>query len=196
MFGLFRTIFWGIVLFGGLYVVKKKKAKKYQLILFVTCILVLWSVSGLLPVENIFITFSSPEKAYEYVNSEKIQLVVGGDHTTFVVGKESPRKYVYLIIPKSDSGWKIGRGLDTKLIKQKVVDEIVVRVYQYRNTDDYYVTVSDVRGNVVDINDNNDSIFHVLEEIKGGYYTYYAYVNKITDQYSITVNGEEVKLLE
>lgn len=196
MFGLFRTIFWGIVLFGGLYVVKKKKVKKFQLILFVICILVLWSVSGLLPVENIFITFSSPEKAYEYVNSEKIQLVVEGDHTVLVVGKESPRKYVYLIIPKSDSGWKIGRGLDTKLIKQKVVDEIVVRVYQYRNTDDYYVTVSDVRGNVVDINDNNDSIFHVLEEIEGSYYTYYAYVNKITDQYSITVNGEEVKPLE
>ena len=195
MFGLIRTFFWCIVFCISLYIIKQKKIlnKKWQLVLFFISILTLWTVSGLLPVENVFITFSSPQKAYKYVNSEEVQLVVQGEDTAFVVGKESSRNYVCLIVPKSDSGWKIGRGLDTKLVEQKIVDGIVVYVYQYRKTDDYYVTISNVRGNEVDISDNNNSLFYVLEE-GDDYYTYYAYVNELDEKYMLTVNGNAFKL--
>ena len=78
MFGIIRMLFW-IVIFGISIVVLGKQDvlnKKRNKVLLFVIITILWTGSMSLPIENLFISFSTPEKSYGYVNSEDVKLVV------------------------------------------------------------------------------------------------------------------------
>lgn len=197
MFGTFRMIFWVIMFLAGIAFLKKFKMlyKRLYVTLFGILILILWTLSMLFPIENLFITFSSPEKSYNYVNSEEVKIVVSGKISNLVIGKG--HDYVYLIVPKTEEGWKIGRGLDVKMIPQQYYEGIVIGIYQYKNTKDYYVEVEDINGEQCTLKDNRNSHFEILEhnltEDKTGY-RYYAYVYDIDDSYALNVNGKTLSL--
>lgn len=159
---------------------------------------ILTTISALIPIENALITFSSPESAYNYNNSGNVRFMVDGKKTDFVVGAKGDAD-VYLIIPKSSNGWKLGMGLDTKRVFQTISNGITIYVYQYKNTDEYYITVLDTNGGSTNITDNHNSEFKCLEKsnntIGKTFYTYYAYVNNFDDQYTLTVNGNSIKIM-
>lgn len=100
-------------------------------------IFVAMPVSSLFPIENLFVTFSTPEKSYNYVNFEKAKIVISGDTTDLVIGHEN----TYLIIPKTDKGWKIGRGLDTKTVSVNYNDGIMVSLFKHKKTESCVVTM-------------------------------------------------------
>lgn len=148
--------------------------------------------------ENLFITFDSPEDAYEYVNigDSNIELVIEGDNCDFVIDskKESNK---YLIIPKSKNGWKIGIGADTKRIVQKAQKSIVIYVYQYKNTKDYFITVFDTNGGSLDISDNCNSQFYSIskeDDRLGEMVTvYFAHIPNYDSLYNVQVNGTKIE---
>ena len=161
--------------------------------------MVLVAVLALIPFENLFVTFKSPEAAYEYTNFGKsdIELVVEGNNCDFVVErKEDTDKY--LIIPKDEVGWKIGVGLNTKRIIQKISNGITVYVYQYKNTSDYFITVFDTNGGEATVTDDYDTEFSSLERYNDflgeTFVTYYAHIPELNQQYSVTVNGNKIAL--
>lgn len=157
------------------------------------------TLSTLFPIENAFVRFPSVESAYGYLNTEEAQLVVEGKDTAFVVW-QNDINYDYLIIPKAEDGWKIGSGSDTKQISQTIVDGIVIYVYRYRDSEDYYITVLDTKGGTSVVKDNQNSEFFCLKKANTAlneiYCTYYAYVADLSDSYSVTVNGETIVLNE
>lgn len=120
-----------------------------------------------------------------------------GEKASFSVGTKGDTN-VYSIVPKSSNGWKLGMGLDTKRPFQKIYNDIAIYVYQYKSTDDYYITVTDTNGGSLDITDNRKSKFKYLEKsnstLNKTFYTYYAYINGFDDQYAITVNGKQIKI--
>lgn len=148
------------------------------------------TILALLPVENAFLTFSSPQSAYQYNHTGDVKLVVSGEITDFVVGVQGDVDE-YAILPKSDDGWKLGMGFDTKRIHQTVSDGIVVYVYQYKNTDDYYITILDTSGGPLELTDNRNSNFqcleHTNEALDTTFYTYYGYIHDYDDSYALTV---------
>ncbi len=200
MFGVVRLVFWVGLLFVGLFVMNKSKLshKKQYVIAIGIIIIVLWVLSNLIPIENFFVTFSSPEDAFNYVNSEDVKLVIQGKNSDFVIGERDSTNFVYMIIPKNENGWKIGRGLDTKLRMQKMHNGIFINVYQYKNTGDYYLVVSGASGSKLQIKDSLDSQFLYFENINNKtsetYITYYASIFKIDAQYWINIDGEEIHL--
>jgi len=181
---------------------KKSKTmhKRKQYIFSVLIAVFLVTILSFIPFENLFITFNSPEDAFKYVSSEKVKLVIQGKNSDFVIGEKDVAKFTYLIVPKNDNGWKVGRGLDTKLRMQKVHNGIVIYVYQYKNTGDYYVTISDTSGKKLQIKDSHDSQFLYLENmdntIDKTYVTYYAAVFQIDSQYWININDEKIALFD
>lgn len=188
MYGLLRIIIWlPILVFINRQ--RNKLGKKKYAILVMMIIFVVMPVSSLFPVENLFVTFSTPEKSFHYVNLEKAKIVISGDTTDLVIGHED----TYLIVPKTDKGWKIGRGLDTKSVSVNYNDGIVVVLFKHKKSGEYYVEVIDMEEKVRTIKDSGDSEFYNFKY--GGICRYYAYVHNLNDNYELFVNGKRVDLL-
>lgn len=80
MFGIIRILFWIIVFERCIVILSKhgilnKKRNKVVLLVIIT---LLWIGSMLVPIENLFVSFSTPEKSYGYINWEEVKLVVYG----------------------------------------------------------------------------------------------------------------------
>ena len=198
LFIIIRFVFWSLFLVICCYLIKKShviRKRKWLLIAFVTIVLLI-TASDLIPVENIFVTFPSPESAYNYNNSGDVKLVVDGEKTDFIVGLKGDTT-VYTIVPKSEGGWKLGMALNTKRVFQMIYDGIIIYVYQYQHSDDYYVTVLDTNGGKLEITDNRDSKFQYMEQensvLNESFYTYYTYIKGFDDQYTLTVNDKVIR---
>lgn len=199
LFVIIRLVLWSIAFIISLLLIRKSRAihkRRWSIVAFVVTV-ILTTISALIPIENALITFSSPESAYNYNNSGNIKLIVDGEKTNFVIGTKGDTD-IYAIVPKSNGGWKIGMGLDTKKVIQTISDGITIYVYQYKNTNDYFITVLDTKGGSSDITDNLHSEFKYLEKSNSTlgktFYTYYAYINDFNDQYALTVNDKLIKI--
>lgn len=195
MYGLIRLVFGCAILCCLILIIKKSKTmhKRKQYIFSALVVVFLVTMLSFMPFENLFITFNSPEAAFKYVSSEKVKFVIQGKNSDLVIGEKDVANFTYLIVPKNDNGWKVGRGLDTKLRMKKVHNGIMIYVYQYKNTGDYYVTISDMSGEKLQIEDSHDSQF-LSNIISKTYVTYYAAVFQIDSQYWIKINDEKVAL--
>lgn len=197
MFGIIRMLFW-IAVCGISIVILNKQGmwnKKRNRLIVVVIITLLWTGSMLVPIENLFVSFSTPEKAYSYVNREKVKLVVYGQESALVVGGEDA-EYVYLVIPKGEKEWKVGRGMDLKFISNQFRDGIVVSIYQYKNTNEFYVEITEIDGKECEVSDNQNSYFEILETSVNSEktYRYYTYVHDLNENYVLQVNNEEIIL--
>lgn len=199
LFVLIRLAFWSIAFIISLLLIRKSQVRhkyRWSIVAFIVAV-IMTTIFAFIPIEKAFITFSSPESAYNYNHSGNVKLIVEGEKTDFVVGAKGD-VYIYAIVPKSNNRWKIGIGLDTKRIIQTISDGITIYIYQYKNTNDYFITVLDTKGGLSDITDNHNSEFKYLEKsnstLSKTFYTYYAYINGFDDQYTLTVNDKSIKI--
>lgn len=194
-FVIIRLAFWGVALIISFLLIARRQIryKRRWAIAAFMIIVLLTVIFSLIPIENAFMTFSSPESAYNYNHSGNVRLIVTGEKNDFIVG-DNGDVYAYAIVPKSNGHWKIGMGFDTKRVFQATSDGIVIYVYQYKNSSDYFVTVLDTKGGKLDITDSHSSDFKCLEDSNSTlgkeFYTYYAYVGGLDDDYCITIDGQ------
>ena len=200
MYGIIRLIITFLFFSCLLAISKKNKVNKLKfrpILAGVSVILVL--VLEFLPIENLIVTFKSPESAYKYLKfyNSNIDLVVEGNNCDLVVEQEYD-SYSYLILPKTSDGWKIAIGLNTQNISQKFVNGILVNVYQYKRTNDYFIAVTDTTGDEVEISDDRNSEFQCLERyndsLEKKIVVHFAHVSNFTAEYSLTVNGNKITL--
>ncbi len=197
LFYLFRIIIMVAICIGIYFLFKKShiKPKKVSLIVALILIVVVTMVSMFIPIENTFITFSTPESAFHYTNFGEVKLTVEGEQSDFVVADYNDTD-ILLIIPKTDTGWKLGLGIDTKKVTQKIESGITLYVYRYKDTDDYYIMILDTNGGESQISDSNNSKFYSLTKensaLNKNFYTYYAYIGDFSSGYTVTVNGNSM----
>ena len=194
-----RLVF-GLVLFVACvcfikFRLNSNKTKHYIITFISVCIIT--ALINLFPIENIFLTFSTPEAAFNNVGI--VKLIIDGERSNLIVSEKGDIDN-YIIIPQSDEGWKIGIGLKTKKIIQKNLSDIIICVYQYGNSSDYYVTILNINGGRAVITDNRQSNFSethkVNKTLNKTFYTYYAYVNNIDVNYSININDIDIALYD
>lgn len=196
---MFRFLFWILLFVIFLLFIRKSHINhKFRWIAIVFMItLVLTTIASLFPIENAFMTFSSPQSAYRYNHFGYVNLVISGKQTDFVVASNGDTD-LYMIIPKTKEGWKIGMGSDTRIISQTITDGIVIYVYQYKNFDDYYITILNTNEGSLKISDSCDSEFKSSNKtssaVNKDYYTYYAYINKFDNMYKIIINDKVVEI--
>lgn len=199
MFGIIRMFALLILTVIGAYAVRKSKIiNKRKWTFFVSLFtFVLLTVSCLFPIENSIITFSSPEKAYVYFYSYETELTVSGNETDFVSGSNHGTRS-FLILPKTEKGWKTSTGNDLRIVCKKHIDGITVaEIYKHKNFNDLYVVIHGVEGNRNKISDNAGSEFQSIKSSDyGNYYMYVAHINSNEKSYCITINGEEILLME
>ena len=178
----------GCIIISKIHVANKKMARILLLILSVVLIVVL----SLIPIENALTTFPSVEDSYKYNHMGKAEFVIEGKTTDLVVGKNN-KIYSLVIIPKEQDGWKLGMPLETNTVKKVISDSLVIRIYQYSKTNEYYLSVLDMTGNKCKISDNIQSSFLETEN-NNKLYTYYSYLGDFNEQYILYVNGNAIPI--
>lgn len=198
-FVIFRLAFWSLIFVVCILLIRKSHTiykRRWSIIIFIITVILI-TISSLLPIENTFITFSSPQSSYQYNHLGYVKLVISGKQTDFVVGSNGNTDY-YTIIPKSDEGWKLGMGVNTKRISQTISDGVAIDVYQYKDSDDYYISILNTNPGALKITDNCDSEFQSLSEVNSAlhetFYTYYAYISHFDSQYILTVDDKTIKI--
>lgn len=195
MFIISRILFAGllfglsIILINRSNIAKKRFAYMFSAVITVSLICVL----ALFPLENAFVTFKTPEAAFKYVNIEPcVRLSIYGENSCLIIGEKSGVDN-FLIIPKSEKGWSVDVGKNTRIIEQKIYDSIVICVYRHSDTGDCYISVLDTNGDEIQLSDSCNSKFIVSKKLNDAldktYYNYYAYVSNYDENYQLVLNG-------
>ena len=201
MFSIIRIIIGLISLVSFIVVIRKHKVtyKRMLYVISTVAALLLTTILSFLPFENLFITFGSPEEAYEYYSfrNSDIEKVIEGHNSDFVIDRKKGT-IAYLIIPKNENGWKVGVGTETKTIAEKFSDGVLVTDYRYKDSGDYLLSIISTEGEDLTVTDNFNTEFYALKRtdnyIEGTFVAYYAYVPYFDSQYSVTVNGKIIEL--
>ena len=199
MFSTIRLVLVILLVLVSFLILKKTGVIRKKVAYVLICCIAIFLIFALpfFPFENAFFTFKSPMQAFNYYNStsKEIKLVIKGESTDFVVGGDADSN-INLIVPKTDNGWKIGLGKDIKRVFQRNIEGYSICVYQYKNFDEYYLSVLKVDGGNFEISDEFNSEFYSIskynDSLNETQYTYYAYIPSFNAQYSIFLDGAEI----
>lgn len=198
MFGAIRILVAFLLFLIVFFVILRLKNKQpKRLFIIIVVVVLLISLLGFMPFENLVYNFKSAEEVYEYYyfSEEKVELVVEGVESDFVIGKKNGAR-TFLIVPKTADSWRIGISLNTKKVVHRFHNGITVNVYQYKNTSDYFVTVSYIDGGELRVSDDYNTKFYSLKDgfLDKNFVTYYAHITNLNPQYSVIVNDNEIVL--
>lgn len=196
-FSALRTLLWIVVFVGSYCIIKslQKKPKHARFCIIFSgllCVLIYF-----LPFENVIKSFPTLEKAFSYVSEGDIELVIPGTEADLVISRKNNEDYITMI-PKTEDGWKVSVGTDMKAVRMGIHEDITFVIYRYKDTDDYFISISYIDGRAADVSDNNESEFYCLHKTNEAQNTetffYYANVYGLNDSYSFMVNDTEVSI--
>lgn len=200
MYTIIRLIIGGAIL-AVLLVLISKFAVRRKILLRVFAFLfsvALVTALNFLPFENLFYTFDSAEASYEYTyfGKSNVKVVVEGDKCDLVVDRVKRNSNTHLIVPKTEKGWKIGRGIDSRTVSYYFSDSVSVDVYRYKNTNDYFICAHGADDKALDISDNRNSEIHSLTswDDDSNYERYYWHVSDLDSTYKLVINGTDIPL--
>lgn len=200
MYSLFRIIIFIIlfVLCILLYKTKSRNINKNAIIIIGVINITLCTISFLIPIENLFLKFESPEKVFKYQYNSKLIDVIEGENSGMILYHKDDT-YSFTIIPKVENSWKLGTINDYKEIANKNVDGGIINVYKYNNHEDYYITImfpitDKDNNNIYDnISSNFEKFSKDINNTDRKTIIYYANIKNFSDEYIITVNNINVK---
>ena len=134
------------------------------------------------------------------MRNEKLnnEFVVEGEQCDLIIDRKSGSKRELFVVSKTSDGWKINAGIGLGMSEIKSFDTVVIDLYQYKNTGEYFISIIDMNGGELEISDKNNAKFYSVRDydvfLEEAYYTYYANVPKLDSDYYIVINGNEIKL--
>lgn len=157
-----------------------------------------------IPVENCFYSFDSPEAVFQYVYRQyiffgtgRLDCIVPGEDSAMIFGTVRGTSNV-LVAPKGDRGWKIGTGISLKTSSEILDDEVFLITYSYPGTADTYVEVIVHGDQPSAVSDNCGSKFFFVDSNKAKtFFSYCAWVPAelkdyvMLKDYVITIDGKE-----
>jgi hypothetical protein len=200
LYGIFRIIFWGIVFSLAYFLLMKKtKTARRKIVAILTLVLcmIFGSVSALLPAENLFIKFKTPEDVFSYYQVGKVDDVLYGNNSSLIIYSNGNNSGGHFIVPKSAKRYKIPSLFSVKKISSKIDRDGSFNVYNVLGTNDYYFIGTIIsKENVINIIDsNNNEVKNITLEM-GNTDTktvlVYSFVENFTNEYFIVINGEPI----
>lgn len=197
MYSLFRIIIFVILFILCILLYRKKNCNinKDAIIVISIINITLCTILFLIPIENLFLKFESPEKVF---NNGNLIDVIEGDKSGMILYYKG-NTYSFTIIPKVENNWKLGTIKDYKEIVNKNIDGGVINIYKYNNSEDYYITIMFL---IIDKEDNNtiyDNINSNFEKFSKDINNtnkktsiYYSNIKNFNDKYIVTVNNVNI----
>ena len=197
LFFLWRMLLGGVVSVVSVRGILKSRIvhkKAFIALIIVACILVI-TISSMYPVENIFVSFSTPEEAFRYATIGKIESILDGESSSLVVYKTDTHTYSWTVFPKTTNGYKIPTYFTSKRISQKVDVYADFSTYRVSGTQDYYIRATITHGNeTIEVYDPSGvTVEATVVKIQGTYWSY-IYLQDFSKEHYIVLNGEPVTL--
>ncbi len=195
LYGAIRIVLFAIV-FTIFYILIKKskivKKKLFTILSLITCI-IFYSISYLLPVENLFVNFKSAEEVFNYTCSGDIEDVVYGDNSCMIYYSTNKSSFSYDFVKKTTDGYKILNRFRTKRISYKFDTEGSFEIYNVLGTNDYYVfgTVDPKSTNIEVYDSSNIKIESDIKRTKETSFIYF-YLRRFTGKCFLLVDGEKI----
>ena len=194
MYGIIRTIF-GLICFSVVFVLlkyKKIRLNKVKLTFTIVAISLLVILFMFLPFENLFVDFTSPDRAFNYCysNSEYI-MSVEGESSDLLIGKENGT-YKYIIFPKTENGWKLPSFLNIDLKSKKIIDSknCIVTIRKNKKTNDYFVMIMGLNNMISKPFDSCNSDF-IIDTSSSNKRIYHAKINDFNENYWVNIDNEQ-----
>lgn len=191
------SILFMLILSIFLVIRKLKSTHKVTLPTFICSLfLLICAVLLLFPIENLFITFTSPEQAYEFTYPQNTKVtVVEGAKSTLVMGVNKENEIEYQVFPKTKNGWKRLGLLQIQFYQFYPAAGISTTLVRYKPSGDCYAWVHSLRNQDCEITDELGSQFRSDEELTGDIlHEYYAYVGQPSGTYTLTIDGVDYTL--
>lgn len=173
-------------------ILRKIQTRRAFLLAFVLNIIL-----TVVPFENAFLTFSSPEAAFHYKQRGKVTFIVSG-LTSDLVMAESRGKEGFSVIPKTQYGWKIDSGLNVEMLPSTVCGDTSILALRYKKTNEYYIMLKSPDGSAMCIHDSYGSQFLPYKrhnsQTQEMEYTYFAHLDTLTRNYAIWINETEYEI--
>lgn len=180
-----------ILLISILGILKSKiHKKKLWISLAVAVSFIIASASYLVPIENLFLTFDTPEDAYFYTHpNEEVNDVIEGENSSMLVCENT-----YGFISNTENGYKILSAIQAKSIVKTAGKNGFVQVYHVNGTNDFYLWGSAATDTLnVKVEDTNGSNIRVSYKKHGSLNSYtaifYGYMKNFSLGDPITITG-------
>lgn len=144
------------------------------------------------PVENLFVTFPTPQAAARYVGMPDAHCIVEGERSGFftsVDGNETTCR----IFPKSDSGWQLSGESASRFKTVYAGDNFAVQLWRYRHSEECYIVVFSL-GQIQQVSDTRSSVFQPLDASGTAYAAYVP--DYAGSAYALFVDGQRIPLGE
>lgn len=196
MYGLVRILFFAILFILVFILIKRTKVAKKRLIMAVVLVICIaaGAASALLPVENLFVNFKSPEAVYKYIYGGKPDAVVCGDASCLALGEDA-----ITLIHKAENGYKIATALSTRMVVNEVNEIGSFMILNAKGTNDYYIHGTMITENEeLAVSDSTGSALKTEVAKNGDTNCYtvriYGLINDYSDGWSLTVDGKTVDI--
>lgn len=182
-----------VVLFVAAALIMKikfnQKDIKIYLVAFLGCTIIGCALF-FVPIEDSFLTFNNREEAVAYVTDNSVTHVLQGKVSDCVITKNSNNTSM-LMLPKTQNGYKVALESYVVRAEQYADDDIYINVFRFKNSNDYYMVITDFNSGYGEISDSCNSTFEyeeITDEKLGTYCSYYCYIDGFDKNYSLTLN--------
>lgn len=197
-----RLFFWVVIFLVVWSIFRKKVHKKRNFCVGLAAVIILiGTLTALIPMEHTIWRFNSSAEAFAFNHRGKVILALEGEQSARVIAEDGQGSYACDYVAKKGDKWCAFTGI-TKRPIAIVNDTASVFVYQFRNTEDYYITVSDHGNDGITVSDNRGTVFeqigetYTVEDVAINDYTYYGYVHHIDESYKIMVDEEMINVIQ
>lgn len=140
MMKLTRILFLLLAAAAAFFAIRRSRIrhKKRTFFLILAVCAVAAALSLEFPIENLFVRFDSPERAFHYMESKEIEHVLYGKDSVFVIYKIGASTYSHEALQRDAEGYKLPGSYELQQAASAgVLDS--TEVYRVKGTQDYYV---------------------------------------------------------
>ena len=191
---LWRVIFI-LLLISLCLVCFKKKLSKKNLIIVLSTMIILCASLCFFPIENLFMSFDTPESAFNYYRTGEIKGVVYGDNSSLVYYKTSSETYSYVFMKRTGKGYKLPEPYCNEIIADRFDSKGKFEVYKVDKTQDYYVIGYTVVLEDSTITDSNNQLISNVVYSDTTYpqnAIFYSYIGDYSNKYYLLINSEKI----
>ena len=165
----------------------KGKRKLRVLVFLLAFTSVLWL--GMIPFENFFVTFSTPDELFDYYGNSVERKYIMGEESVLMIYVGNKENKGIEMARKTSRGWKIVALSGRRCVYSYSYDGVVVSIYRCTGTKDYYVRVGDTTGKVREVTDNRGTTLWYEAPTSKGSGGWSGYAIDFNETYAINVNG-------
>ena len=171
----------------------RKPIRGIMAVVLATTVVILFSIY---PVEDLFVSFSSPNKVFNYTGRGNVEHIIEGRNSSMVFGRLSNGELVYYVIPKDNGKWKIGSLEDLKMCQAITPYKgLSIIVYKYKKTEDYYIIIKDDDNTPKTIvNNYGELFFREKVGLVEGINTYFSYYYGFSSEAFIVIDGTQIRI--